>query len=194
MIISIGSIVQGKSTYQSRGGHSYILQTRDISESEIEVSYEITGGAVRRRIARVFPREVEVDPRFIWVLGLLRGEGLKSIGPRSSMYRFYVVNNDYLVIRAVVRVLDESRLERWEHMKNRNGLVRISYGPACDKSEVRKYWAEKLGMPGRDIDLAAHAEPQKRARYGSCMLTMSDVLLRRVVDLIAQLVYETMFS
>jgi hypothetical protein len=50
----------------------------------------------------------------------------------SSMYRFSVVNNDLAVIKAVVDVLDESRLARFNDIKMKGGLVRISYGPHCD--------------------------------------------------------------
>jgi hypothetical protein len=193
--LEIAELVRGELTYPSRDGNSSSLEARPLPKSKTEVSYEITGGAVRRRVRRNFPRRVTIDQLFMWVLGLLKGEGLKSVGSHSSMYRICVVNNDFSgVIRAVMGVLDSSGLERWENMRSRGGLIRISYGPRGNPSELKKYWADKIGLPEDAIILASHPEPQKRARYGSCMLTINDVLLRRVADLIAEGVWASLFN
>jgi hypothetical protein len=110
------------------------------------------------------------------------------------MYRFKVVNNDLEVIQAVIRVLDESGLAAYEEVKVRPGLIRISYGPHCDIARARRHWAKGLGVPLSSVEVAKHPEPQKRAPFGSCMLTLNDVLLRRVIDLIAQRTYSILFS
>jgi hypothetical protein len=141
----------------------------------------------------MFPASIDIDNRFVWVLGLLRGEGLRSIGSRSSMYRFCVVNNDPKVIRAVIEVLDNSGLAKFESVKSKSGLVRISYGPNCDMKAARKFWSSELGMNLLSVEMAKNAEPQKRALHGSCMFTINDVLLRRVMDLIADEVYMDLF-
>lgn len=110
------------------------------------------------------------------------------------MYRFNVVNNDLAVIRAVIDVLDESRLAEFERIRMQSGLVRISYGPNCDTAKAKRYWAEGLGIEYDRVEMAGKAEPQKRAAYGSCMFTVNDVLLRRVMDLILGRVYAQLFD
>jgi len=194
MKVEIPSIVLGSKTYINRDGHSYDLKVGNDDGSLVEVYYEITSGAARRVISRKFPIQIEVNDRFLWVLGLLRGEGLRSHDAQSSMYRFNVVNNDLEVIRAVIQVLDESGLAAFSGLKSRPGLIRISYGPHCNKTQARRYWAKGLGIPLTCVKMAREAEPQKRARFGSCMFTLNDVLLRRIVDLVALQVYSTLFS
>lgn len=192
--INIAGLIRNNFTYPNRNGNRYELRCRPASSSTIEIYYEITNGAARRIVRREFPRIVTVDSRFVWLLGLLRGEGLKSIGARSSMYRFNVVNNDLEVIKVVIRVLDESKLAKFDDVKSESGLIRISYGPYCDVAKARRYWAEGLGVDAAKIRMADKAEPQKRALYGSCMFTLNDVILRRVVDLIAVRVYAQLFG
>lgn len=194
MMIDIVELTNGRTTYSNRGGVRYELQNRPANSSTIEIYYVITKGAARRIVSRRFPRFLEVSKRFIWALGLLRGEGLRSVGPRSSMYRFCVVNNDLAVIKAVIRVLNESGLAKFDEIKGKNGLIRISYGPSCDTGEAWRYWAEGLGIDASRVQMAKEAQPQKRAPRGSCMLTLNDVLLRRVVDLVAENVYDKLFG
>ncbi len=193
MKLDIGKLARDRLTYANRNGNRYVLDTRRLKDSKVEVSYQITHGAAKRIVRLVFPDHVRVDEKFLWVLGLFKGEGLKSVGSRSSMYRFSVVNNDPSVIRAVIRVLDESGLESLESMRTRSGLIRISYGPYCDKKEAREYWALELSLPPSGIDLARDSEPQKREAHGSCALTLNDVLLRSIFDLIAENVYDVLF-
>jgi hypothetical protein len=194
VIIDIADLVRGLSTYPNRSASRYKLRCRNNGPESIEVYYEITKGAVMRTVRRKFPRYIAINERFIWVLGLLRGEGLRSIGPRSSMYRFSVVNNDLAVIKAVIVVLDESRVARFDDIKTKGGLTRISYGPYCNVRRARKYWAEGLGITISKVEMARKAEPQKRARMGSCMFTLNDVLLRRIMDLIAERVHTQLFD
>jgi hypothetical protein len=193
MRLSVADLASGKTTYRNRYGRSYVLRTKCIQGSKVEMSYEITHGAAKRIVRRIFPGYIEVNGRLLWILGLLKGEGLSSVGSRSSMYRFCVVNNDPSVIRAVMRVLDDSGLEPLARMRTRCGLIRISYGPHCDKQETKEFWARELGLGNQEINLARNSERQKRAIHGSCMLTLSDVLLRRVFDLVAEKVYNNLF-
>ena len=194
MIIDIADLIRRLSTYTNRDGNRYELRYRPHGPSSIEVYYEITNGAAKRTVKRRFPRYIAINERFFWVLGLLRGEGLKSTDPRSSMYRFCVVNNDIDVIKAVVDVLDESKLAEFDDIKVKGGLIRISYGPHCNIEKARRYWAEGLGIENYRVKLARKAEPQKRALMGSCMLTLNDVLLRRILDLVAARVYRQLFD
>lgn len=192
MGIDLRELVSGKSSFPNREGHAYELKSTDKGNC-IEVYYKITRGAARRTVKRCFPKRVRIDERFLWVLGILRGEGLRSLGSRSSMYRFMVVNNDPVVLRAVIRVLDESGLEPFDRMKRRPGVFRISYGPSCDPQKAQGFWARELGVETKGVSLLGKAEPQKRARNGSCMLTINDVLLRRVFDLVAESVCVRLF-
>jgi hypothetical protein len=191
--LAVAKLTRGKSTYPSRGGNCYELKVSR-EDAQVAVRYEILKGAARRKVTRLFPRYVTINESFLWVLGLLKGEGLRSIGSRSSMYRFSVVNNDPSVIRAVIKVLDESGLARFEDVKARGGLIRISYGPFCDKKEAKMFWARELGVNSKSVELARQAEPQKRAIHGSCTFTLNDVLLRRMMDLIADSVQANLFS
>ncbi len=193
MKINIPSIVLGASTYPNRSGRSYKLNVRSVDPSHVDVFYEITSGAARRLVSRRFPKQIEINSRFLWVLGLLRGEGLRSKGAKSSIYRFNIVNNDLEVIQAVIRILDESGLAVFDEYRLRPGLIRISYGPYCDTWKARRHWARGLGIPLAKVEISKRPEPQKRARFGSCMFTLNDVLLRRVMDLIAQRVHFILF-
>ena len=193
MEIDLARLITRVSTYPNRSGRSYELRYRTLNQSSIEIYYTITRGAATREVRRKFPRVVTINERFLWVLGLLRGEGLKSRGSKSSMYRFNVVNNDLAVIKSVIRVLDESNLAKFEEVKGRGGLVRISYGPNCDTREARRFWAVGLDIEIGNVEIAQKPEPQKRAIHGSCMFTINDVLLRRVMDLIADYVYTQQF-
>ncbi len=110
------------------------------------------------------------------------------------MYRFNVVNNDLAVIKSVIDVLNESGLARFNDVRKKGGLIRISYGPNCDTGVARKFWSEGLGVDISRVEMSKKAEPQKRALRGSCMLTLNDVILRRVMDLIAARVFHQLFD
>lgn len=191
MNVSVEKLIRGASTYATRYGNSYPLKIRHHGKNRVEVYYTITKGAVRREVGRIFPERVRVDSSFMWVLGLLRGEGLMSSGARSSMYRFAVVNNDPSIIRAVMEVLANSRLINFGNIKRK--FIRITYGFQTETNGLADYWAKELGVPLEIIDIARTPHHLKKARYGSCTLIISDVLLRRIIDLLADRIAKSLF-
>jgi len=192
LYVLIEKLVEGASTYTTRDGNSYPLKVRHFDKNRIEVYYTITKGAVRREVKRIFPRRLAIDNRFVWILGLLRGEGLISNTARSSMYRFAVVNNDPFVIRTVMHVLRKSGLVDFRQIKRK--FIRITYGFKIKKDALASYWAKQLGVPVEVIDVAKSPQQLKKAEHGSCTLIISDVLLRRVFDLLADCLSRTLFS
>ncbi|MDD5133132.1 MAG: hypothetical protein PHD81_02605 [Candidatus Nanoarchaeia archaeon] len=93
MNIDLIRTLEGKYTYLNRNGYEHPLKVKPINKNEVLVSY-ITEGRIKREISRKFPRYLKINEKFIWAMGFIEGEGLKSKGVKSSMYRFSVTNND----------------------------------------------------------------------------------------------------
>jgi len=107
------------------------------------------------------------------------------------MYRFAVVNNDPSIIRAVMNVLANGRLVDFDKIKGK--FIRITYGFQSEKDSLADYCAKQLDVPLKVIDIAETPHHLKKARYGSCTLIISDVLLRRVFDLLAVHIVRSLF-
>jgi hypothetical protein len=63
--VNIVSVIRGVSTYTNRNGRAYSLKVLDKSGPNVEVYYEITTGTAKRIVSRVFPKEIEINDRFL---------------------------------------------------------------------------------------------------------------------------------
>jgi len=191
MRIDLKRLLENKYTYKTRSGYSHLLKTKVINEKDILVYYEV-GGKIKRSVSRIFPQYLDITNRFMWVLGFINGEGLKSINSVSSMYRFAVTNNDPSTIKNVLKVLDESKLFKINNLPINS--IKINYGNKCFVQSLKSYWSKELGLTKEKIKLALKPQKQKKAKYGTATLYISDVLLRRVMDIISNHINEQIFS
>ncbi len=190
MRIDLKKILKGKYTYTTRSGHKHPLESKPINETEILVSYKISGD-ISRSVSRVFPRYIDIDERFVWMSGFIDGEGLKSKNPRSSMYRFAVTNNDPNTIKRVLQILDETKIVKIDKVPYRS--IRISYGEGCNLCRLKNYWSKKLSISKEKIFISNSPQKEKKAKYGTATLCISDVLLRRVMDIILEYTSNKLF-
>ena len=181
MLIDLADLLKNKYTYLNRNGNSHKLNIKLINNKKILVSFKIAG-KIDKIISRVFPRYIKFNERFAWVFGFFAGEGLKSIEPTSSIYRFAVTNNDPTYIRKVINVLDETKLLRTNNLPTK--CIIIKYGKKCNKSILKSYWSKNLKLSKDKIKIAKNSEEGKKAKYGTATLCVSNLLLRRVFDLI----------
>ena len=175
--IQIEKVVQGKSTYPSWSTNSEYLLETSTKNGKVIVHYKINGG---RKIEREFPESIDLTPRLCYVLGLIKGEGANSLG-KSNYRRFTLTNSDPAVIKLVLSELENA------------GFLNVSEIPDSafhllhfKKSEdnVKEYWSNNLGLPKEKFK--CFNDKNKTSDFGVCHLYLSDVLLRRTIDLIQE--------
>ncbi len=178
--LELQPVVEGKLTYPSwTTSAEYSLEVEQVSEKEILVFYRVLNSAVPRLVKRLFPSRIELSSSFFWVLGFLEGEGANKLG-KSNYRRVTITNSNAKDMRAV---LDE--LERQWLLKRIDlpvGAVQIFVKDPSEK--VEQYWRAKLNVSPEQIRL--FEKSNATSPTGICHIYVSDVLLRRVIDLIQE--------
>ncbi|MBU0980924.1 MAG: hypothetical protein KJ709_09045, partial [Nanoarchaeota archaeon] len=173
--INIQKLVKGKYTYPSWSTNStYQLRSR-ICGNEIEVYY-ITKS--NRKISRIFPKHISISHRLSYVLGFLKGEGSNSLG-KSNYRRFTITNTDPEIMKFVLMELDRNDLFHTIDLIDKS--VHLLHFTLPYK-KVIEYWSNKLNL-NKNKFKCFHDE-KRTSPYGVCHIYISDVLLRRIVDLI----------
>ncbi len=173
--IEIKELVKGKNTYPSwTTNSSYPLRTKD-EGGNILVYYIIKRN---RKISRLFPKEINLTPKLSYVLGLLKGEGSTSLG-KSNYRRFTITNSDPKVINIILEGLNENSLFRKSNLIDKSVHL-LHYIESQDM--VVDYWSKKLGLPKNKFK--CFDDKTKTSFFGVCHVYISDVLLRRIIDLI----------
>lgn len=172
--IKLKKIVEGEKTYPSwTTGSEYELQTSE-GQKSLKVFYKVSIG---RKIGREFPKFIQLSSKFCYVLGLIKGEGANSLG-KSNYRRFTLTNSDPNVIKLVLTELKNQNLvsnqfpERSFHILHFKKL----------KRQVVDYWSNELSIDKSKFK--CFDDKNKTSDYGVCHIYLSDVLLRRITDLL----------
>jgi hypothetical protein len=173
--IKIKELVNGKETYPSWSTNStYSIYTKELG-NQIEVYYYIKGN---RKISRIFPNEIILNPRFCYCLGFLKGEGPTSLG-KSNYRRVTITNTNPEILNLVFEELENSNLFLKSQIIKHS--ISLLHHTKTDQ-EVINYWSKKLTLPKNKF--RCYDDKSKTSDFGVCHIYISDVLLRRVIDLI----------
>jgi len=186
-IIDLAKILSGRSTYPTWSyGRTYPLEITVVTDL-VKVTYKRKNGG--KRPIGMYPRYVQLSPKLMWVFGFLKGEGSRSKG--SSAYRHFTVTNaDPEPLRLVLRVLQETGLLH----ELPNGCLKISRSDPRRDRELLDYWSRELGVPACKFYLPPKPDEIKHAKFGVCHIYISNVLLRLVIDAIAEYILGTVES
>lgn len=178
--IDLTILLKGKYTYPSRiKGIKYPINTQIINKKTINVYYDITSG-IKRRIEGTFPRYIYLSPGFCWALGFFKGEGVNSI-INGSYRRFSIINRNPKYIKKFLDEILHSGLLEKSRLEQRCFQIH-HYANALSKT--RRYWAKELKIPGERIIMVNDKQSLKKKENGVCRFDISNVLLRKIVDLI----------
>ncbi len=173
--INIKKLVEGKKTYPSWSTNStYYLKFQEQNNNILV--YYITKN--NKKISRIFPKEVILTSKLIYVLGLLKGEGSTSLG-KSNYRRFTITNSDPEIINIILNELENSNLFKKSNIINKS-IHLLHYTKS--ESEVTDFWSKKINLDKNKFK--CFDDQRKTSNFGVCHVYISDVLLRRIVDLI----------
>ncbi|MBU2634283.1 MAG: hypothetical protein KJ674_03490 [Nanoarchaeota archaeon] len=173
--INIKNLVKGKITYPSWITNStYSLKTK-YKGNNILVYY-ITKS--NRQISRNFPKEINLTHRLSYVFGFLKGEGPTSLG-KSNYRRFTITNSDPNIIKITLEELEKHNLFQKSHLIDKS--IHLLHHQESNK-KVIKYWSQKLNLP--ENKFKCFSDEKRTSKFGVCHVYISDVLLRRIIDLI----------
>lgn len=184
MLLDLERLLSSVNTYPSAKNNTYKLNTKKLTPNELEVYYIITAGATKKRILRKFPAKIKLTPELAWSLGFIKGEGANSKGT-SNYRRFTLTNSDPVNVLFVMRALTEAKIIDKDNLKAGTIQIMHSTGPP---QKVVNYWQKNLRVKKEAIKIVNDSD--KRNYFGICHLYISDVLLRRVVDVLN----ETLFN
>lgn len=175
MKIKLKSLVEGQITYPSwTTGSTYHLKAEENDNSTL-IYYKIQ---TNKRISRLFPKEITLTQRFTYTLGLLKGEGSNALG-KSNYRRLTITNSNPNVINLILDELERSGLFKKSDLIAKS--VHLLHHTEAD-NEVIDYWSNKLNIVKSKFK--CFDDKLKTSKYGVCHVYISDVLLRRVIDLI----------
>jgi len=183
-VIDLAEILRGKCTYPTwSSGQTYPLEIVH-DDQTLKLTYRAKGG---RKPTAEYPRFVELSPNLLWVLGFLRGEGSQSKG-KSAYRRFTVTNNDFKVLRFVLRTLKRGGFLN----ELPDGCLKIGRNNLQRDQRLLKHWSKGLGIPYCKFYFPPRPDRIKRAEFGTCHVYISNVLLRLTIDAIAEHVFGLM--
>ena len=181
--IDLMDILEGKRTYPSWStGQTYplIIENQNL---DVIVSYQHKGN---KKPTRTFPRYIEITQKLLWFFGFIYGEGSKSKG--SSAYRrFTITNSDSKPMRLALDVLEEIQFLSREHIPIRS--IKIARSKSHNDKELLEFWKNELKVTSDKFYMAPKYDENKKTKYGVCHIFISDVLLRRVMDEIAEFIF-----
>lgn len=173
--INIKNLVKGKMTYPNWTTNStYPLQVIE-NEGNVTVYYKIKGNRI---INRIFPSTLYLTPHLSYVLGLIKGEGSTSLN-KSNYRRFTLTNSNPKIINIILNEMDKNNLFKKSNINN-NSIHLLHYTEI--EEAVVQYWSNALNLP--KIKFKCFDDKLKTSEYGVCHVYISDVLLRRVIDII----------
>lgn len=173
--IDIKELVKGEFTYPNWSTSStYSLKAKELC-NDVLVYYFTKSN---RKISRIFPKEIDLTPRLCYILGFLKGEGSTSLG-KSNYRRLTITNSEPKILKQVLNELEGTKLFKKEKLidKSINLLHHLKHG-----DKVIDYWSKKLDLPKSKFK--CFDDERKTSSFGVCHIYISDVLLRRVIDLI----------
>jgi hypothetical protein len=177
MKIITEELIKGKKTYPTWTTNSkYPLCSKKLNNKEVLIYYIVDKG-IKRKIERKFPAIIDCDPSFCWIISLIKGEGSNSLG-KSSYRRFTITNKDPIVIKKIIKELEEKKLFHSEQLSPKSCHLLHFTGK---EEQVISYWSRKLEL-SRDKFKCFSAE-KRTSIYGVCHIYLSDALLRRIIDL-----------
>ncbi len=172
--ISVQEIINNKQTYPSWTTNStYPIECKNLG-NETLVYYVIKGN---RKISRIFPKNIELSPRLSYALGFLKGEGSTSLG-KSNYRRLTITNSIPEIIKLVIDELDKNDLFSKEKIIDKS--ISILHHTLPDE-EVIDFWSKQLQL--YKSKFRCYDDKSKTSQHGVCHVYISDVLLRRVIDL-----------
>ena len=173
--IKLKNLVEGQITYPSwTTSSTYSLKAEEHDKS-IVVYYKIK---TNKRISRVFPKEIILTPKFTYTLGLLKGEGSNALG-KSNYRRLTITNSNPDVINLILDELERSGLFKKSDLIAKS--VHLLHHTESDNLVI-DYWSNKLSLPKNKFK--CFDDKLKTSQYGVCHVYISDVLLRRVIDIL----------
>ena len=175
--INLKKIVEGHVTYPSWTTNSIYTIKIEENEKNALVYYTIK---TNKKISRIFPKEISLTPRLMYILGILKGEGSNALG-KSNYRRFTITNSDSNVIRLVLNELEQSNLFKKVDLINKS--VHLLHHTEQD-DKVIDYWSNELNIP--KIKFKCFDDKLKTSKFGVCHVYISDVLLRRVIDILQE--------
>ncbi len=179
-VIYLDKIVEGKNTYPNwTTGSVYIIKTEERS-SKLKVFYYTKSNKI---VSRLFPINIQLTPKLAYVFGFLKGEGSTSRS-KANYRRFTITNSDYKIMRIVLEELDKSELFHKSNLINKS--IHLAHHTKLDE-EVIEYWSKGLDLPKEKFK--CFKSHPGRNPYGVCHIYISDVLLRRVIDIIHEEVF-----
>lgn len=178
MKVNTAKLIENQYTYPSwTTSTCYPLNAEEIDDDFVKVYY-IVDKHVKRKIERIFPKELTTTPRFAFVLGLIRGEGANKLG-KSNYRRFTFTNTDPKLVKLVLDELSKNKLLDTQNLPNKSFYIIHS---KRGKQDVLHFWSKALGLNEEKFRFTK-GEP-KNSDYGVCHFYLSDVLLRRFIDLL----------
>lgn len=175
--IKLDELIVGQETYPTWSTKAVYSLQAESKDDELLIYYVVKGN---RRISRIFPKKIELSTKFLYVMGLLKGEGSNTLG-NSNYRRFTITNSDPKVVSIILKELEESKLfSKAELLDNSIHILHhlVEDGEAID------YWANQLRLKPQKF--RCFKDKSRTSKYGVCHVYISDVLLRRVIDLLHQ--------
>lgn len=173
--IKLKSLVEGQVTYLSWTTSSIYSLKAEENDNDVLVYYKIQ---TNKRISRVFPKEITLTPKFTYTLGLLKGEGSNALG-KSNYRRLTITNSNPDIIKLILDELEISNLFKKSDLIAKS--VHLLHHTELDE-DVIAYWSNQLDIPR--IKFKCFDDKLKTSKYGVCHVYISDVLLRRVIDIL----------
>ncbi len=175
MKLDISDLIKGNKTYPSWSTNSTHNLEGYKKQDGILVYYKTKSNKL---ISRWFPKKIEITPKLCYILGIIKGEGSNSLG-KSNYRRFTFTNSDFVLVSIVLEELEKHKLfSKQKIIKKSIHLLHYTK----PKEEVINFWSKKLKIPKEKFK--CFETKMKTSQFGVCHLYISDVLLRRVVDLI----------
>lgn len=173
--IKIKKLVEGEYTYPTWTTNSvYPLKTQFIGNST-SVFYNTKSN---REISRIFPNDISLTPRLIYALGLLKGEGPTSLG-KSNYRRITITNSNPAIINIILEEFDKNNLFKISRLIDKS-IHLLHYTES--ENQVIDYWVKNLNLPKNKFK--CFNDGIKTSPFGVCHVYISDVLLRRILDLL----------
>ena len=135
---------------------------------------------MKKRIKRTFPCYIYLTPGFCWSLGFYKGEGLNSIKSKTY-YRFGISNKNPVYINKFMDEMISSKLLAKHQIRGKCFQI---HHFAYDLEDVKKYWSNKLDFPLELFSARDYNHNLTKEGNGVCHFDISEVLLRRILDLI----------
>ncbi len=179
MQLDLCDIIIGKKTYPNwTTGNEYQLQVFENTQQYAIIGYRTIHG---HTFKRKFPRFLEINNSFLWLIGFIRGEGSHSKG-KSGYLRFTLTNSDSYLMKNAINSLIKSGLINRKTLPVRS--IKIGRSSLHDDSELMEHWGKELGFSKEYFYFTNKRDENKKQKFGTCHLYISDVLLRRVMDII----------